>query len=29
MLNKLAAIFGLLAGTILLIYWGGEAPHGS
>jgi hypothetical protein len=26
MLNKMAVILGLLAGTSLLLYWGGEAP---
>lgn len=26
-MNKLAAILGLLAGTSLLLYWGGEAPR--
>jgi hypothetical protein len=25
-MNKLATIFGLLAGIALLLYWGGEAP---
>ena len=25
-MNKIAAILGLLAGTSLLLYWGGEAP---